>query len=56
MTLFATHLLSFYSYVFKKIKKEDLTFDNGTFFNAGYDKVITTPIFEMLYPKVYYLP
>ncbi len=36
--------MSFYSDLFRKINISDLTYDNGTFFDYAYDRVILTPM------------
>ena len=41
---FTSHLLTFYVDLFKMIKKEDLTYENGTFYKASYDVAICTPM------------
>lgn len=48
--------MSFYSDIFKKIKKEDFMFENGTFFDYAYDRAIITPLLELSHPRNYYLP
>ena len=47
-----THLMSFYSDLFKKIELADLTYENGTFFEYAYDRAILTPLLEMAYPRI----
>lgn len=47
-----THLMTFYSDVFKKIKISDLTYENGAFFDYAYDRAILTPLLEMSYPRI----
>lgn len=44
MSLVGTHFMSFFSDVFKKIKKEHLCYDNGTFYDYAYDRAIITPM------------
>ena len=47
-----THLMTFYSDLFKKIKISDLTYPNGTFYDYAYDRAILTPLLEMAYPRI----
>ena len=52
-----SHLRTFYAWLFKKIKKDDLLY-NGQFFNVNYDVAITTPMLEMcggIMPKFKYV-
>lgn len=56
MSLVGTHFMTFFSDVFKKIVKDDLCYDNGTFYDYAYDRAIITPMIEMAYPRVEYLP
>ena len=56
MMLIGSHLMTFYSDIFKMIKKEDLCYENGTYYEYAYDRAIITPIAEMAFPHVYYLP
>ena len=50
-----THFMTFFSDLFKMIKKEDLCYENGTFYDYAYDRAIITPMIEMAYPRVQYL-
>lgn len=44
MELMGTHFMTFFSDLFKLIKKEDLCYDNGTFYDYAYDRAIITPM------------
>ena len=55
MELMGTHFMTFFSDLFKMIKKEDLCYENGTFYDYAYDRAIITPMIEMAYPRVQYL-
>lgn len=48
--------MTFFSDIFKKIVKDDLCYDNGTFYDYAYDRAIITPLIEMAYPRLEYLP
>lgn len=52
MSLVGTHFMTFFSDLFKKIIKDDLCYDNGTFYDYAYDRAIITPMIQMAYPKV----
>ncbi len=54
-TLVCTHFMTFYTELFKMTKKEDFTYENGTFFDYAYDRAIITPLLELSYPRNYYL-
>jgi hypothetical protein len=56
MSLVGTHFMTFYSDIFKRIRKEDLCYENGTFFDYAYDRAIITPMIEMAFPRVEYVP
>jgi glycosyltransferase involved in cell wall biosynthesis len=43
----ASHLRSFYTWLFKKIKKEDLISPNGAFYPMAWDQAIMFPMLEM---------
>lgn len=57
---FASHLRTFYSWLFKNIKKEDLQYQ-GEFFDVAWDVAIMMPMLEMaryhhlFIPKILYL-
>ena len=53
--LVGTHFMTFFSDVFKRIKIEDLSYDNGTLYDYAYDRAIITPMIEMVFPRVEYL-
>lgn len=36
--------MAFYKDLFKQIKKSDLCYDNGTFYDYAYDRAIITPL------------
>jgi hypothetical protein len=55
MYLVGSHFMSFFADIFKKIRKQDLCYDNGTFYDYAYDRAIITPMVEMAYPRVEYL-
>ena len=55
MQLIGTHFMAFFSDLFKLIKKEDLCYENGTFYDYAYDRAIITPMIEMAFPRVQYL-
>lgn len=42
-----THLRTFYAWLFKKIKKEDLLWHDGTFFKMAWDMAFMFPMLEM---------
>jgi len=44
--------MSFYTYLFRRIKIKDLTLDNGSFFTNAIDKAIMIPMIEMSYPRI----
>ena len=44
--------MSFYSDLFWKINIDDLSYENGTFFDYAYDRAILTPLLEMAYPRI----
>jgi hypothetical protein len=44
--------MNFYTYLFRRLKIKDLTYDNGTFFEKAIDKAIMIPLIEMAYPEV----
>jgi glycosyltransferase involved in cell wall biosynthesis len=50
-----SHLRTFYAWLFKKIKIEDLK-ENGQFFAVAYDVAITYPMLEMAYPRFKFIP
>jgi hypothetical protein len=43
----SSHLRSFYAWLFKKIKKEDLISPCGTFYSMAWDQAIMFPMLEM---------
>ena len=44
-------LMSFYTYIFRRIKVKDLTYEDGSFLTNSIDKAIMIPLIEMSYPK-----
>lgn len=46
---FASHLRTFYAWLFKKIKKEDLLYQ-GKFYPAAWDRAMMAPMLEMASP------
>ncbi len=47
--------MTFYADIFKKIKKEDFCYENGTFYDYAYDTALSIPLIELSFPRIYYL-